>query len=88
MNSADKKRLRAKAHKLKPVVMLGQSGLTDSVLAEIILALETHELIKIKILSDDRDLRKELSGEICLKCEADLIQNMGKVLTVYKKRPE
>lgn len=51
MNSADKKKLRADAHTLKPVVMIGQSGLTAAVLAEIELALGSHELIKLNIFN-------------------------------------
>lgn len=63
MNSADKKKLRAQAHTLKPVVMIGQSGLTAAVLAELDQALNTHELIKVKIRAE-RDDRKPISEKI------------------------
>jgi len=60
VNSADKKKLRAQAHSLKPVIMIGQSGLTAAVLAEIELALNSHELIKVRIRAEreDRSARK------------------------------
>ena len=64
MNSADKKKLRAEAHTLNPVVMIGQSGLTAAVLAEIEQALDSHELIKVKIRAE-REERKLISEKIC-----------------------
>ena len=64
MNSADKKKLRAEAHTLNPVVMIGQSGFTVAVLAEIEQALSSHELIKVKIRAE-RDERKVISEKIC-----------------------
>ncbi len=88
MLTADKKKLRAKAHSLKPVIMIGQSGLTEAVLSEIELALDNHELIKIKIQSDDRDLRSQISAEICSKTEAEFIQSIGKIIVIYRKNPE
>ena len=54
MTPSDKKKFRAQAHALKPVILIGQSGLTDAVVNEIQLALDTHELIKIKIRSTNR----------------------------------
>jgi RNA-binding protein len=84
---AEKKQLRARAHTLKPVIMIGQSGLSTAVLAEIELALTTHELIKIKIQSDDRVARNQLSTELCSKSNADLIQSIGKTVIVYRNNP-
>ncbi|MCK5729073.1 MAG: YhbY family RNA-binding protein [Methylococcales bacterium] len=86
MNPADKKSLKAKAHSLKPVVMIGQSGLSDSVLAEIKSALLTHELIKIKIRAE-RDQRKQMSAQICLKTHAELVQTIGQISIIYKSNP-
>ncbi len=68
--------------------MIGQSGLTEAVLSEIELALDNHELIKIKIQSDDRDLRSQISAEICSKTEAEFIQSIGKIIVIYRKNPE
>ena len=68
--------------------MIGQSWLSEAVLAEIELALTTHELIKIKIQSDDRATRNQIGTELCSKSKADLIQNIGKTVTIYRKTPD
>ena len=86
MNSADKKKLRAEAHTLKPVVMIGQSGLKASVLAEIELALDSHELIKIKIRAE-REERKLISEKICTDTGAELIQTIGQIAVIYRLNP-
>ena len=87
MNSADKKKLRAEAHTLKPVVMIGQSGLTAAVLAEIELALDSHELIKVKIRAE-RDERKLMSEKICTNTGAVLIQTIGQIAVIYRLNPD
>lgn len=87
MNSADKKKLRAEAHTLKPVVMIGQSGLTAAVLTEIELALDSHELIKVKIRAE-RDERKLMSEKICADTGAVLIQTIGQIAVIYRLNPD
>lgn len=87
MNSADKKKLRAQAHSLKPVIMIGQSGLTAAVLAEIELALNTHELIKVRIRAERED-RKLISEKICADTGAELIQSIGQIAVIYRLNPE
>jgi len=86
VNSADKKKLRAEAHTLKPIVMIGQSGLTAAVLAEIKLALDSHELIKVKIRAE-RDDRKLISEKICTGTGAELIQTIGQIAVIYRLNP-
>jgi len=87
VNSADKKKLRAEAHTLKPVVMIGQSGLTAAVLAEIELSLDSHELIKVKIRAE-RDERKLISEKICADTGAELIQTIGQIAVIYRLNPD
>ena len=87
MNSADKKKLRAQAHSLKPVIMIGQSGFTAAVLAEIELALDSHELIKVRIRAE-RDDRKQISEKICTDTGAELIQNIGQIAVIYRQNPD
>ena len=87
MNSADKKKLRAQAHSLKPVIMIGQSRLTAAVLAEIELALNTHELIKVRIRAERED-RKLISEKICANTGAELIQSIGQIAVIYRLNPE
>ncbi|MEI7994002.1 MAG: ribosome assembly RNA-binding protein YhbY [Methylococcaceae bacterium] len=87
MNSADKKKLRAEAHTLNPVVMIGQSGFTVAVLAEIEQALSSHELIKVKIRAE-RDERKVISEKICTDTGAELIQTIGQIAVIYRMNPD
>ncbi|HIG64971.1 MAG: ribosome assembly RNA-binding protein YhbY [Gammaproteobacteria bacterium] len=87
MNSDQLKQMKTKAHELKPVIMIGQAGLTDAVLKEIELALDIHELIKIKIRAE-REERKLIQQHICTKTSAELIQSIGQVVVIYRKKPE
>jgi RNA-binding protein len=80
--------LRARCHDLNPVVLMGQKGLTEEVLNEIDLALEHHELVKIKLSADDRELRKQLVAQICEKTHSEEIQSIGKTLSVYRVNPD
>ncbi len=85
--SAKIKSLKTQAHALKPVVWLGQQGLTDAVMAEVEVALSAHELIKIKIPGQDREARKAAVADIAARSKAELIQIVGHVATLYRKRP-
>lgn len=87
LTSTDKKNLKAKAHSLKPVVMIGQSGLNDAVLTEIQSALSAHELIKVRIRAE-RVQRKEMSAQICEKTDAKLLQTIGQISIIYKPNPD
>jgi RNA-binding protein len=87
VNSADKKKLRAESHTLKPVVMIGHSGLTAAVLTEIELALDSHELIKVKIRAE-RAERKLISEKICIDTGAELIQTIGQIAVIYRLNPD
>ncbi|MCX7099323.1 MAG: ribosome assembly RNA-binding protein YhbY [Methylococcales bacterium] len=87
MNPADKKKLRAQAHTLKPVVMIGQSGLTPAVLAEIELALNSHELIKVKIRAE-REERKLITEKIQADTGAEPIQSIGQIAVIYRLNPD
>jgi RNA-binding protein len=76
--------LRSLCHDLKPVVMLGQKGLTNEVLHELDIALNHHELVKIKLSVDDRELRAQMIDEICARSEAEKIQTIGKTISLYR----
>jgi RNA-binding protein len=88
LTSKYKQQLKAQAHSLHPIVMLGANGLTDAVNAEIERALLDHELIKIKVGEKDRAARKELINEICQTHQAELVQAIGLVAVIYKKNPK
>jgi putative YhbY family RNA-binding protein len=85
---AERRALRARAHALHPVVMIGEAGLTPAVLKEVDIALKSHELIKIRVLGDDRDLRAVMIGDICAALDAAPVQSIGKILVVFRPRPE
>ena len=86
LTEAQKKRLKGLAHSLNPVVMVGQHGLKDTILEEIGIAIEHHQLIKIKISVGDRDARDEIIGTISQKFpNALLIQRIGNVAVLYQR---
>ncbi len=88
MEPSQKRKLRSQAHSLKPVVMLGNQGLTDNVQSEINQALNDHELIKIRIAGADKEDRNVIAQTICEKQGADLIQEIGHIIAVYRKNPD
>lgn len=90
LNPAQLRFLRAQAHALKPVVMIGESGLSDAIVKEAERSLARHELIKIKTRGDNRDLRKQQLEELCARLEAAPVQHLGKMLVIYKpaKKPK
>ena len=88
LNSADRRTLRARAHALHPVVIVSSAGLADSVVAEIERCLKAHELIKIRVFSDDRLQREQLLAQICERTGASPVQHIGKILVVYRAKPE
>jgi len=67
--------------------MIGQSGLTAAVLAEIELALNSHELIKVRIRAERED-RKLISEKICADTGAELIQSIGQIAVIYRLNPD
>jgi RNA-binding protein len=87
LTDQQRKQLRALAHPRKPVVMVGQRGLTDSVIAEIHLALEHHELVKVKVNVSDRDARARVVQQICEQTGADLVQRIGFIATLFRRNP-
>lgn len=76
--------LKGLAHTRKPVVLLGNAGLTPPVLAEIEQALERHELLKIRLPAVEREARSTLVREICQKTGADSVQEIGRVSVLYR----
>ncbi len=84
LTPAQRKHLKSLAHGLKPVAMIGSAGLTQAVLTEVQRALEAHELIKIRVLNDDRTQREAWLREICSALQAAPVQHIGKLLLVYR----
>lgn len=88
LNNKQKQYLKGLAHPLKPVVLLGSNGLTEGVLAEIEGALEHHELIKVKVPTDERDMRVAIGDAITRETGATLVQTIGKTLVLYRPAQE
>jgi len=88
LNKKQIQHLKGLAHSLKPVVMLGANGLTEAVVAEIDYALNHHELIKIKIPTDDRETKALIVEAICRETKSQKIQVIGKTLIIYRQSEE
>ena len=88
MTENQRKHLRRLGHALKPVVMIGNAGLTDSVAAEIDTALEHHELIKIRVRVGDRKERDDVMSGIVERIRAELIQRIGNMVLIYRAAEE
>ncbi|MEO8411498.1 MAG: YhbY family RNA-binding protein [Propionivibrio sp.] len=79
---------RARAHALDPVVAISQNGLSAAVLQEINTSLLSHELIKIRVFSDQRETREQYLSSICAELGAAPVQHIGKLLVVWRPNPE
>jgi RNA-binding protein len=88
LSNKQKQYLKGLAHSLKPVVQLGQNGLTEGVLAEIDGALAHHELIKVKVPSDDREEKTLIMDAIVRETKSIKLQVIGHVLIVYRQSDE
>ena len=88
LTTKQKQHLKGLAHDLKPVVMLGSNGLTEGVLAEIDNALSHHELIKVKLASGDRELKKAIVDAIVRETQAVQVQLIGHVLVLFRQSEE
>lgn len=88
LSASERKALKARAHKLEPVVVVGAKGLTDEVVKEIDAALKVHELIKVRAPELDRDARETAVQEITSRTASELVQQVGKVFVIYRKNDE
>jgi RNA-binding protein len=88
LSEAQKKHLRGLGHKLKPVVMVGEAGLSDSVLEEYRTTLDHHELIKVRVKAGDRAVRDRIIERLCAEGPAELVQRIGNMALVYRENPK
>ena len=88
LNAAERKQLKARAHRLEPVVLIGTKGLTDDVVKEVELALKAHELIKVRAPDLEREAREDALKALCERTGAQSVQAIGKVFVIYRKRDE
>ena len=76
------------AHPMKPVVSIGQAGLTEGVLNELEQTLKAHELIKVRVNAGDRELRDRMIQRICAQRSCELVQRIGHVAVLYRENPK
>lgn len=88
MDKVLRQQLKAQAHHLNPVILLGAKGLTEAVIAETDRALDAHELIKVKMKGLERADREELSQTLCQSLGAELVQMIGAIAIIYRKKPD
>lgn len=88
LTPVERSALRAEAHGLKPIVLIGEAGLTANVLKEISLGLDSHGLIKVRVFGDDREARIAMYDSICEQLDAAPVQHIGKLLVLYRPKKE
>jgi putative YhbY family RNA-binding protein len=88
LTPAERSALRAEAHGLNPVVMIGEAGLTPAVMKEIASSLDSHGLIKVRVFGDDREQRVAIYEQICTELDAAPVQHIGKLLVLYRPKKE
>ncbi len=84
----ERSRLRARAHALNPVVLIGAKGLTDTVLKEADNSLKAHELIKLRVAGADRPEREAMLARLCDALNCAPVDHLGRTLIVYRPQPE
>lgn len=84
LSQAKKKHYRSIAHKLKPVLIIADKGVTEGVELELERALEDHELIKVKVNINDGEARKQIATQLCASHKATLIQQIGKMIVLFR----
>ena len=88
LSSSQKRYLRGLAHSLKPVIMIGNKGVSDALIAEFSIALDDHELIKVKLAGDDREERAAQISKLGEAGQAELVQSIGKVACFYRRNAD
>ena len=84
LTPAERRRLRADAHHLHPVVLIGTEGLTDAVRKEADAALKAHGLIKLRVFSDERETREQMLASLTDELGAAAVQHIGKLLVLWR----
>src|SRR5471030_1094438 len=88
LTPVERSALRAEAHALKPIVIIGEAGLTPAVLKEVALSLDSHGLIKVRVFGDDREARVAIYAAICEQLDCAPVQHICKLLVIYRPKKE
>ncbi len=85
LSNPQKRYLRGLAHDLKPVILVGAKGITDNLVAETGLAIDRHELIKVRVAAGDRELRDLWIAELCERAQSELVARIGNIAVLYRR---
>ncbi|MDX1403660.1 MAG: YhbY family RNA-binding protein [Woeseiaceae bacterium] len=88
LTEPQKKYLRGLGHQLKPVIMVGDAGLSDSVFKEFCSSISHHELVKVRVRAGDRKSRDDIIDALCDRGSAELVTRIGNVALVYRRNDE
>ena len=88
LTESQKKLLRGLGHQLKPVIMIGDAGLSDSVFEEFNSTISHHELVKVRVRVGDRAVRDDIIGQLCERGDAELVTRIGNVALIYRRNEE
>jgi RNA-binding protein len=88
LNEKQRKHLRGLGHSLKPIVLLGQAGLTEAVVSEAVRALNDHELVKVRVTGMDRDVRDETIASLASRTSSELVGRIGHTALLYRQNKE
>ena len=88
LSPVERRALKARAHALEPTVLVGSGGLTAAVAGEIDRSVGAHELIKVRVMGDDRVVREGILKRICEDLNAAPVQHIGKTLVIYRPQPD
>lgn len=88
LTAAQKRHLRALAHALKPVILMGAKGVSDALIAELGNALDRHELVKVKVAGEDRDARDVVIEQLVDATGAALVQRIGNIAVLFRRNAE
>jgi len=88
LSEPQKKFLRGLGHQLHPLVIVGDAGLSDSLLQEFETTIDHHELIKVRVRASDRQARDLLIRQLCQRGSAELVSRIGNVALVYRRNTE
>jgi len=88
LKESQKRHLRGLGHKLKPLIIVGNNGISENLIEETRTTLAHHELIKVRVNAMDRDDRDTMIAEICQQCGAELIQRIGHVAIIFRRNPD
>jgi RNA-binding protein len=88
MKQSTRKQLKQIAHHLDPVIIVGEQGISEPLIAETQRALHDHELIKVKIQTEDREQRRAMGQSLAEACAADIVQTIGKITVLFRRNPE